>query len=114
MNTKINSFFHASTGRVLAAGLVAMTVLAAPLHAQYVSTAISNNLSGPYGVTTDPANNVYFTDAVNNRIGKFVPGAGTVTTLAGLSGAQNYGTNNGIGTARPVPSTAGHCLRSES
>jgi hypothetical protein len=79
--------------------VVAMTILAARLQAQFVSTDITNGLNEPYGVTTDGANNVYLTDAVNNRVVKFIPGASTVINLAGLSGLQNYGTNNGVGTA---------------
>jgi hypothetical protein len=99
MSTKIYNPIFSPSGRLLAAALVVMTILAARLQAQYVSTVISNGLYEPYGATTDPSGNVYVTDAVNNRIVKYVPGAGTVSTLAGLTGPENYGTNNGTGSA---------------
>src|ERR1019366_1284514 len=99
MNIISNSSILSSSGKWCVAGLVAMTILAARLHAQYVSTAISTGLNEPYGVTTDPGGNVYITDAVNNRIVKYVPGATTVSTLAGLTGPSHFGTNNGVGAA---------------
>lgn len=39
----------------------------------------------PFGVTTDPAGNVYVADTINNTIRKISP-AGIVSTLAGLAG----------------------------
>jgi hypothetical protein len=97
MNTKMNSSIFSPSGRLFAAGLVAMTILAARLQAQYVSTIISSGLNEPYGVTTDPNNNVYITDAANNRILMYVPSTTNVSTLAGLTGTA--GTNNGTGAA---------------
>ena len=82
------------SGRLFVVGLVAMTVLAARLQAQYVSTIVSNGLNEPYGVTADPNENVYFTDSVNNRVAMYVPSTKVVTTLAGQPTA---GTNNGTG-----------------
>jgi sugar lactone lactonase YvrE len=97
MNNKIHSSIFSPSGKLLAAGLVAMTILAARLQAQYVSTVISNSLNEPYGVATDPNNNVYIADSVNNRIALYVPGTKTLSTLAGLIGTS--GTNNGTNTA---------------
>jgi hypothetical protein len=97
MNTKIISSILSRSGRLFVAGLAAMTILAGRLQAQYVSTIISNGLNEPYGVTADPNNNVYITDAVNNRIVLYVPATKTASTFAGLTGTS--GTNNGIGTA---------------
>jgi hypothetical protein len=99
MNNKTHSSILFPSGRLFVAGLVAMTILAARLQAQYVSTVISNGLYEPYGVTTDPGGNVYVTDAVNNRIVKYVPGTKTVSTLAGKDGQLYSGTNNGTGSA---------------
>jgi len=82
MNNTMNSSMLSPFGRLFVAGLVAMTILAARLQAQYVSTAISSGLNEPYGVTTDPNNNVYIADAINNRIATYVPGSKTVSTLA--------------------------------
>src|ERR1039457_4934956 len=99
MNIISNSSILSPSGKWCVAALLAMTLLPARLHAQYVSTAITNGLSEPYGVTTDPGGNVYITDAVNNRIVKFVPGATTLSTLAGVTGPSHFGTNNGVGAA---------------
>jgi len=99
MNNKIHSSILSASGRLFAAGLVVMAILAARLQAQYVSTSISNSLYEPCGVTTDPGGNVYVTDANNNRIVKYVPGTNTVSTLAGKDGPLYFGTNNGIGSA---------------
>jgi sugar lactone lactonase YvrE len=66
---------------------------------QYVSTPISTGLLGPNSVTTDPNGTVYLTDSANNRVVKYVPSSGTVTTLAGQDGPNLQGTNNGVGAA---------------
>jgi hypothetical protein len=50
----------------------------------------------PSGVATDGAANVYVADSYNHTIRKITP-AGVVTTIAGL--ANNYGTNDGTGSA---------------
>jgi sugar lactone lactonase YvrE len=99
MNNKIYSSIRSPSGRLFAAGLVAMTILAARLQAQYVSTAITNGLAGPSYATADANGNVYITDTGNNRIVEYVPGNGAVTTLAGGDGPEYSGTNNGIGAA---------------
>lgn len=99
MNNKIHSSILSASGRLFAAGLVVMAILAARLQAQYVSTSISNSLYEPCGVTTDPGGNVYVTDAANNRIVKYIPGTNTVSTLAGKDGPSYFGTNNGTGSA---------------
>lgn len=52
----------------------------------------------PEGVAVDSGSNVYVADTLNNTIRKVTP-AGTVTTLAGLGGYDNSGTNNGNGGA---------------
>src|SRR5665213_2464903 len=98
MTNKFNSRIDRLTSKLCAAAALA-GLLALPLHAQYVATALSTNLFEPYGVTTDPGGNVYLTDSSDNRIVKIVPSAGTVTTLAGLTGPSNSGTNNGTGPA---------------
>jgi hypothetical protein len=77
-------------------GVLAASLCAPPARAQYVSTAVTN-LSQPAGVAVDANANVYITDPGNNRIAKFVPSSGALTTLAGSPG--NYGALNGTGTA---------------
>jgi hypothetical protein len=99
MNTKMNTSILSPSGRLFVTGFVVMTILAARLQAQYVSTIVSNGLNTPYGVTVAPNNNVYIADTANNRIALYVPGTKILSTLAGLPGTTNFGTNNGIGTA---------------
>ncbi|HEX4122203.1 MAG TPA: hypothetical protein VH619_16420 [Verrucomicrobiae bacterium] len=86
------------TRRVL--GVMALTLLGAvAARAQYVSSPITTGLSGPNSIATDANNNVYVTDADNNRILEYVPTSGATTTLAGEDGPNFYGTNNGTGAA---------------
>jgi sugar lactone lactonase YvrE len=77
--------------------LIAAVLCAVPAEAQFVNTVIATNLSTPSGVAVDSSNNVYITDSANNRIALFVPTSGSLSTLAGLSGADTWGTNNGPG-----------------
>jgi len=79
-----------------ALSVLAATLLGLPARAQFVSTVVSNNLGQPAGVAIDSSNIVYITDPGNDRIARFDPSSGSLTTLAG-SGA--YGTNLGIGQA---------------
>jgi sugar lactone lactonase YvrE len=95
MNNKMNSSILSPSGRLFLACLAAMTILAAPVQAQYVTTVVSNVLTSPYGVTTDPNNNAYVADTANNRIVMYNPSTKAVSTLAGLSGT--FGSNNGAG-----------------
>jgi hypothetical protein len=76
--------------------VLAATLLGWPARAQFVSTAVTNGLNQPAGVAIDSSNIVYITDPGNDRIARFDPSSGSLTTLAG-SGA--YGTNLGIGQA---------------
>jgi sugar lactone lactonase YvrE len=80
-------------------GIVAAALLAPPVSAQFVSTEISSGLFEPSAVATDASGNVYITDSSDNRIAMYVPSSGLLTTLAGTSGTQTAGTNNGIGSA---------------
>jgi sugar lactone lactonase YvrE len=52
--------------------------------------------SSPVGLTVDPFNNVYVSDAANHMIRKITP-AGVVSTIAGKAGVA--GSSNGTGTA---------------
>ena len=81
-------------------GLAALvTWLAAfGLPAQQVSTIISSNLLEPNYITSDPSNNVYFTDSSHNRIVKFDVAETNLSTFAG-SLAGKSGTNDGFSTA---------------
>jgi sugar lactone lactonase YvrE len=99
MTTITNNRIPRLLGKLSLAAIALILLWTQPLHAQFVTTAISSNLFEPYGVTTDPSGNVYLTDSSNNRILEYSPTAGTVTTLAGLAGTANAGTNNGTGAA---------------
>jgi len=76
-------------------GLLAASLCALALQAQFVNT-LTTNLSQPAGVATDSSNNVYITDPGNFRIAKYVPSSGALSTLAG-SGSP--GASIGTGTA---------------
>ncbi|MGD1083198.1 MAG: hypothetical protein ABSA47_00445 [Verrucomicrobiota bacterium] len=80
-------------------GALVAVLLAAVAQAQQVSTVISNSLLEPNSITGDPDNNVYFTDASNNRIVKFVPANQTQSTFAGVFGPSHAGYNNGPASA---------------
>lgn len=97
MNTKSNSL-PSPSGKWFIAGLLAMTVLTTRLHAQYVSTLISNGLAAPYGVAVDSSFNLYIANTYSNCILKYVPSTKTVSVLAGQDGSPG-GTANGTGTA---------------
>jgi hypothetical protein len=77
-------------------GIVVAALLAPPVSAQFVSTEISSGLFEPSAVATDASGNVYITDSSDNRIAMYVPSSGILTTLAGTSGTQTAGTNNGF------------------
>jgi hypothetical protein len=99
MNIPTHTFSRKTAGRALTAAIVAITFLATGLQAQYVTTIVSNSLNEPYGVTIDSSNVIYLTEAVNNRVDKVIPGANTLTVLAGPLGTNTPGTNNGTGSA---------------
>lgn len=96
MNTKSNSL-PSPSGKWFIAGLLAMTVLTTRLHAQYVTTIISNGLAAPYGVAVDSSFNLYIANTYSNCILKYVPSTKTVSVLAGQDGSPG-GTANGTGT----------------
>jgi hypothetical protein len=57
--------------------------------------ATAAQLNYPYGVSFDPAGNMYIADTNNHRVRKVAAGSGIITTLAG-TGTAGY---NGDGTA---------------
>ena len=63
-----------------------------------LSTAIATGLLEPNSVTSDPNNNIYLTDASDNRIVEFVPGTDEVLTLAGSGTIQGGYSNSIYGT----------------
>lgn len=105
MNKKINRSVFYAAGRLLAAGVAAMTILAGSARGQYVATVLSNGLSGPYGVAVDPNNNVYIADAVSNCVIQYLRSTETASVFAGSPGIA--GTNNGAGAAARFNSPEG-------
>jgi sugar lactone lactonase YvrE len=80
----------------LCCATLAAMLCAASLQAQpQIATVISTGLNEPNSITSDANNNIYFTDAVNNRIVKFVPATNGVFTLAG-SGSLQTGLSNSV------------------
>jgi hypothetical protein len=55
-------------------------------------------LNRPRAVTVDLSGNVYFTDSVNGRIRKFIPG-GTIGTIAGGGSISGVAADGGLATA---------------
>ena len=60
-------------------------------------TAVSAQLSSPYGVGVDGAGNLYIADTSNNRIRRVSP-SGIITTVAG-NGTQGYAGDGGAATS---------------
>jgi hypothetical protein len=88
---------HNSTIRkITQAGVVTTLAGLAGSYGSADGTGSAARFSGPWGVGTDSAGNVYVADAGNSTIRKITP-AGVVTTLAGLAGSQ--GSADGTGSA---------------
>src|SRR5665213_3519335 len=96
MNNTSCNFLWSRGSRPIFLGLMSIAIFALTAKAQFVATLVSNNLSSPYGVATDPVGNVYITDAANERIMEFSPSSGILSTLAGGT-LGNNGTNTVIG-----------------
>jgi sugar lactone lactonase YvrE len=67
--------------------------------------ATNANLASPYGLTFDPAGNLYIADGYNNRIRK-LDTSGILTTIAG-TGTQGYSGDGGQATAAELYRPAG-------
>ncbi len=76
---------------VMAPFLFATALLAQP----QIASVITNGLNEPAYITSDPNNNIYFTDASANRIVEFIPITNGLITLAG-SGTTQFGYSNSI------------------
>lgn len=76
---------------LLAAGAIASTA-----SAQTVSTVLSTNLFEPHSVAVDPVkNDLYLTDAANNRIVKYAADSATLISLAGAKGQPGFANDTG-------------------
>lgn len=64
--------------------------------AQTVDTLISTGLREPHSVVVDTNNFFYITDSGNNRIVRFAPDSGVLTSIAGAAGAAE-GLVDGVG-----------------
>ena len=99
MTTKHQSI-RSSGGLRRAGGALAVLLFAAAVQAQpQIATVISTGLLEPSSITSDPNNNIYFTDASDNRIVEFIPVSNGVFTLAG-SGTTQGGYSNSLYGAR--------------
>src|ERR1039458_2586105 len=95
MSTK-TKFTRSSGSLGRAGGALAAILFAASLQAQpQIATVLSTGLNQPSYITGDANNNIYFTDAANNRIVQFVPLTNGVFTLAG-SGTARSGLSNSV------------------
>src|ERR1700677_1121762 len=68
--------------------------------------AVSAELNGPYGLTSDSAANLYFADPANNRIRKVALGTGIISTFAG-DGTGGSSGDNGPATSAELQLPAG-------
>jgi sugar lactone lactonase YvrE len=93
--TTTTKFIRHSTGLRRAGGVLAAMLIAAAMQAQPQMSTVITNLFEPNSVTSDPANNIYITDASENRIVEFVPTTNGLFTLAGSSTYQ-AGYNNSV------------------
>jgi sugar lactone lactonase YvrE len=100
-----NRLFRLFARKRFLLGAAALMFVVAGVRAQSVSTVISNNLYEPNSVATDGSGNAYITDSSNDRIVKFVPSTGTVSSFAGL---ESYpGSSDGPGTEAGFSSPMG-------
>jgi uncharacterized protein YjiK len=82
--------------KITSAGVVSTLAGIAGLTGSTDATGATARFSGPRGVATDSAGNVYVADEGNHTIRKITP-AGVVTTLAGTAGS--VGSADGTGAA---------------
>ena len=68
--------------------------------------ASAAQLNGPRGIAIDPAGNIYFSDAENNRIRKIAAGTGIITTIAG-NGTSGYVADGVAATTTRINSVRG-------
>jgi sugar lactone lactonase YvrE len=87
MTTK-HPFIRQSRRLRQAGAVLAAILFAAAAQAQPQLGTVITNLLEPNSVTSDPANNIYFTDASHNRVVEFVPTTNGVLTFAGSSSCQ--------------------------
>jgi hypothetical protein len=85
-----------TTRKITPAGMVSTIAGMPSLSGSTDGTGAAARFSGPQGVATDSAGNVYVVDSVNETIRKVTP-AGVVTTLAGTAGMT--GSTDGVGAA---------------
>lgn len=80
---------------LLGIGMVGLMNAALNLHAQTVDSVITNLLFEPHSIVLSSENNYIITDSANNRIVRWIPDNGQMTTLAGVPG--EIGSNDGRG-----------------
>lgn len=97
-------FPNASQHRIYKWSSGTLTVVAGLMQGYIDGAGVGAQFNNPYGITIDPASNLYIADFGNNRIRK-VTADGVVTTLAG-SGPTGFGVNagyaDGIGTEAKI------------
>ncbi|HWD18502.1 MAG TPA: hypothetical protein VHB20_04430 [Verrucomicrobiae bacterium] len=96
---------HYFSARIGLAVLGLAALGASSVQGQFVSTAITN-LHSPNGLAVDGSGNVYITESGSNRVIKYIPSSGVLSTLAGFPSSTGA-TNNGTGTAAHFNNPAG-------
>jgi hypothetical protein len=94
-NVYVAEFANQIIRKITPAGVVTTLAGMAKISGSTDGTGAAARFSGPWGVATDSAGNVYVADAFNNTIRKITPN-GVVSTFAG---AQMSGSTDGTGAA---------------
>jgi sugar lactone lactonase YvrE len=81
MSNNLHLRIEKQNSRVLC-GILAATLLAAPLHAQFVSTLFSSGLRQPDSIAVDNSGNLYVTDSGNQQIVAYSTSSGIGNALA--------------------------------
>jgi len=95
-NVYVADWGNETIRKITPAGVVTTIAGTAGMTGSTDGTGAAARFSGPWGVATDSAGNVYVADSGNETIRKITP-AGAVTTLAGMAGMT--GSADGTGAA---------------
>jgi sugar lactone lactonase YvrE len=95
-NLYVADSYNHTIRKITRAGIVSTVAGKAGVAGNADGEGSAARLTYPYGVTSDPAGNLYVADTYNHTIRK-IGASGVVSTLAGLAGSA--GSSDGAGTA---------------
>ncbi len=113
-NVYVVDYGNDTIRKITSAGVVSTLAGTAGVAGSADGTGAAASFTGPGGLATDSAGNIYVAETENNLIRKITP-TGVVTTLAGAPGTSNDGSDDGTGAAAsfkgpgaPVVDSAGN------